>query len=659
VVSEEAEDVRTLLFLLLLLSSQVYGVTPPVEIDTGISADECGLCGMPIRDLRFSALVVYPTGEVLKVDDLGEVFDRSGEALRSGAEIMVVDYYTREWLKAEDALFVKGGNILTPMGYNIVAFCCDENARRFLEERGGVLFTFTELLSAELEPGRMMMPGIPDSLFLGGIIVLLLVTFGVVEYLEGRRGRGGDYWKYDLLGFRVIAGILRSRKFQFAVQLPFVLLFFLIIAAGLFGVQEPERNIATVLTWIIWWAVIVFVVLVAGKVWCTVCPWNAISDWLRRRSFWRRVPDEKLFTLNLRWPKKLKNIYLATVLFLVLTWLELGFGVTTSPMATAYLGLLILAMAIVPAVLFEGKPFCRYACLVGRISGLYSMIAPLELRSRSKKLCQSCRTKDCHRGNERGYPCPTFERLDTMDANTYCILCTECIKSCRRSNVALNLRTFAVDLLRLRRPRKDEAYLSLVMLSMTSFHGVTMTPQWFFWIVKLQEVLGVGYYATFTLLMVAVLLVFPAAYYLICWLSRIFSGSSVSVGKIFISYAYPILPIALFYHLAHNAMHFFREAPKILPVLSDPFGWGWNLLGTAKIAAEPLLSISTIWYLQVILIVAGHVISILIASRVARMTFQDRRQAFRSLIPQLVVLVGYSVVSLWLIAQPMVMRTAM
>lgn len=653
-------------FLLLILSvllfmQQVYAQVAPVEIDTGVNADECSICGMPIRDLRFSALVFYNNGEVLKIDDMGEIFDNLPEIqTNKDVTVLVADYYTLEWINGKEAYYVKGGNVYTPMGYNIVAFNTPENAERFIAERGGVLLSFHQLTPEELEPGTMMMPGIPNSLFLGSIFVILFVTFGMVEYWERRREKMGEYPRYDLLRIDLLKKAVGSRKFQFFVQVPIVFMFFLIILAGLFGVQEPSRNIATILTWIIWWVVIVFIVIFAGKVWCTLCPWNAVSDWIRRLSFWKRKRDEELFTLNLRWPRKLRNIYLATLLFLVLTWLELGFGVTSSPRATAYLALLILSMAIVPAVIFEGKPFCRYACLVGRVSGLYSMFASSELRSRSKEVCRRCRGKDCWKGNERGYPCPTFQNLSRMDVNTYCILCTECIKSCRHNNVSFNIRPFATDLIKSRETRKDEAYLSLVMLSMTTFHGVTMTPQWFFWTVELQEVTGLGYYGVFTLLMMAILLALPAVYYVICWLSKIVSGNKeIPLKKIFINYAYPILPIALFYHLAHNTMHFFREAQKVLPVLSDPFGWEWNLFGTANISTGPLLSLSTIWYIQVVLVVIGHIFSIYVASRIARRTFDDHEQAFWSLIPQLLVLVGYSAVSLWLIAQPMVMRTAM
>ena len=84
------------------------------------------------------------------------------------------------------------------------------------------------------------------------------------------------------------------------------------IAAGLFGDQAPEHNLAPVLTWTIW---------------CTVCPLPTIAEAIAPKS------------LGLRWPKAFRNLWLATGLFVLLTWLELGYGVTGSPWLTAVLGL--------------------------------------------------------------------------------------------------------------------------------------------------------------------------------------------------------------------------------------------------------------------------------------------------------------------------------
>jgi len=105
-------------------------------------------------------------------------------------------------------------------------------------------------------------------------------------------------------------------------------------------------------------------------------------------------------------------------------------------------------LAVVPAMYYERNSFCRYACLVGRISGLYAMFAPTELRAKDREVCQGCRTKDCVRGNKRGYGCPVFEYPGRMETNADCILCTECIKTCPKDNISFNIRPFAGDLSR-------------------------------------------------------------------------------------------------------------------------------------------------------------------------------------------------------------------
>jgi hypothetical protein len=60
------------------------------------------------------------------------------------------------------------------------------------------------------------------------------------------------------------------------------------------------------------------------------------------------------------------------------------------------------------------------------------------------------------------------------------------------------------------------------------------------------------------------------------------------------------------------------------------------------------------WYLAVIAIVLGHVIAVAVAHTVALREYVSRRTALRSQLPMLVLMVGYTMVSLWIIAQPIV-----
>ena len=106
-------------------------------------------------------------------------------------------------------------------------------------------------------------------------------------------------------------------------------------------------------------------------------------------------------------------------------------------------------------------------------------------------------------------------------------------------------------------------------------------------------------------------------------------------------------------------MHFFMEGQHIIPLLSDPFGWGWNLFGTAGKTYPPFLSLETIWWFQLIFVVVGHLYGVVLADRYARALFKNKRAVFMSLIPLLITMILYSAFSMWLIMQPMDMRSGM
>jgi hypothetical protein len=435
-------------------------------------------------------------------------------------------------------------------------------------------------------------------------------------------------------------------------------LFLLVIATGLFGRQQPGTNIATVLTWTYWWIFLVLFAMLFGKAWCYICPWDAVAGWMTRLSW--SGPARWPLSLEGRWPAALRSLYPATALFLALTWLELGYGVTTSPAMTALLAILMFFLAFVPALVFERSSFCRYGCLVGRISGLYALFAPLEIRARDTSVCRTCTTRDCYHGNDHAAPCPTSQFLGGMTKNTYCIMCTECVHACPHDNVALNLRPFGADLAKASPVRFDEAAMVVVMLCMSTFHGFTMTPLWHTTTRAIEQTLGVPYLVAFSAGMVACLGLLSAAYVVfIAWSKRAAGVSGVSVRQLAVRYAYALLPIALFYHFAHNAMHFFIEGGTLVPVLSDPFGWHWNLFGTAGRIPGALAPLAIVWALMVLCILLGHVWSLVVAHRIASNVFDDRRAALRSQLPMLACMIAYSTLSLWIIAQPMEMRTGL
>ncbi|MFN0056280.1 MAG: hypothetical protein ACKV0T_29390 [Planctomycetales bacterium] len=134
------------------------------------------------------------------------------------------------------------------------------------------------------------------------------------------------------------------------------------------------------------------------------------------------------------------------------------------------------------------------------------------------------------------------------------------------------------------------------MLSITGFHGLTMTPNWLRLTDWLASSLSLGNLVAFSLGMTLLMLLPIAVYAALVWLSfRIGAAATgperLSYHDYFVRYAYALLPIALFYHLAHNMEHLLMEGPKVLAMISDPFGWNWNLFGTASWKIPPLISL--------------------------------------------------------------------
>ncbi len=508
--------------------------------------------------------------------------------------------------------------------------------------------------------------GIPPWMYYASISLVLVVSFGLFESWD----RFTAKWtnpvveprdRLDLLKIGWIRFLVTSRKFRFFCQAAIVAVFFLIICAGLFGNQNPALNIAPILTWTVWWGGLVILIMFAGKAWCYVCPWDAAAGWLEKLRFWKKT-DEGL-GLELSWPKALRNIAIATALFVGLTWIELGFGVTMKPKVTAYLAIAMLLMAIVSAFLFERKGFCRYACLVGRVSGLYAMFSGIEVRPKDASICRTCPGKECYHGSSTAYGCPTQLFPGHLTENTYCIQCTECIQACPSDNLALNLRPWGTDLVSNHRTRTDEAYLALLMLSITAFHGLTMTPNWRGLTDWLNQSFSLGHLVSFSLGMAALMLAPIAVYAILIGISYRLGRHSPDAPRLsyrdyFIRYAYALLPIALFYHLAHNLEHLLMEGPKIVALASDPFGWGWNLFGTLYWRIPPLVSLDVLWILQIALVLVGHVFSLWVAQRTSINIFGNRKSALTSQLPMLAAMICFSVFSLWLLKQPMEMRTS-
>ena len=452
--------------------------------------------------------------------------------------------------------------------------------------------------------------------------------------------------RYDLLENGSIRSILKDRKTNFLFQLPAVLLLVLVVFAGFFGIQNSNKSLATILIWVIWWSLLIISLALAGRVWCLMCPFGAIGDWVQRQTFYKKINDA--FSLNRKWPVKFRNLSLAALFFLIITWADFQFNLVNSPLNTAYFIVALLGLIVIISILFERRSFCRYACPITGLIGLYSMFAPLELRTKEKETCKTCKEKYCISGNENGYACPVFEYPGTMDKNTYCVLCTECVKTCHRNNISFNIRSFAGDFLTTTKTRMDEALFILMLLGVTIFQTLIMIRPWAGFTQDLMVYTGATYDSVRFILFIATA-AFPVLIYSIAIGTSKVLYLKMSFKDLFTGYAYSIIPLGLMMHLSHNIRHLLEEGTGIIPVLSDPFAFGWNLFGTSGYMPAPLLGSNNILLIQWLLMLVGLGFSISIGKNISRRMFRGNDSAY---IPVLILVFIFFVFNLWVLGQP-------
>jgi polyferredoxin len=461
-----------------------------------------------------------------------------------------------------------------------------------------------------------------------------------------RKINNRDTKKYDILQHNAIASFFKNRKAQFLFQLPVVLVLFLVVIAGFFGIQNSNKSFATISIWVIWWSLLIVSLALAGRVWCFMCPFGAIGDWVQRRTFYKKVNDT--FSLNRKLPGKFRNLSLAAVFFLVITWADFQFNLVNSPLFTAYFIVALLGLVVIISVIFERRSFCRYACPITGLTGLYSMFAPVELRAKEKDTCKTCKEKHCVQGNENGYACPVFEYPGTMDKNNHCILCTECVKTCRMNNISFNLRSFAGDFSNLTKTRMDEALFILVLLGVTVFQTLIMIRPWTGFTRDLMMYTGASYDSVRFILFIAAA-VFPILIYSIAiGISKLLIQKG-SFKDIFTTYAYSVIPLGLMMHLSHNIRHLLEEGTGIIPVISDPFGFGWDLFGTAGYMPAPVLSTNNILFIQWMLMLIGLGFSVSSGKNISRRIFRGSDSVY---LPVLVFVLIFFVFNLWVLGQP-------
>ena len=512
----------------------------------------------------------------------------------------------------------------------------------------------------------MTHPGLP--LFWGLVIwgFMLLVVAWALLVKPPHKDRQKTISLSHIAFFRTIVQFLTLSRWPLVIlKLIFVAIFLLIITAGLYGNPSPERNIATVLTWNIWWSGLVISVFFLGSSWCAICPWDTLASWLVKPKLWFIRFNN---SLGLTPPAFLRSVWPALSLLIILTWLELGVGVTNSPYITALLSLVMIVLASIMLALFKNKAFCRYMCPVGRTIGFYSQLAPIALRPINSQLCSECDGLQCFNGNKTVGACPTQLVMGTMTQNTYCTSCGNCLQSCPQKNISWQLRLHSSEVIQNIRPHWDETWFMLGLLALTSFHGLTMMPFWETWMYHLAQILGhseaplyIFSVALIICLFAPVTLYSLAVYCTLLLVKRLSNAAHIRINNLYTGMVLVTLPLAFAYHIAHNLNHLVREGTGLLALFLNPLGIGTQPLTSMEKHQrhfDMLISQDILFALQGAIMLFGFWIAIKVLRYQTSYLFPKHIMSKTrwALLPMSLFIISINGFHLWLMMHPMIMR---
>jgi hypothetical protein len=373
-----------------------------------------------------------------------------------------------------------------------------------------------------------------------------------------------------------------------------------VVVFGLFGSTRPELNPAEYLTWIYFWAGTVILSGLVGNLWYYLNPWAAIYDLASRLG--RIGPFAKLPNVGI-WP--------AVALYLSFVCLELTSGMANRPWLVAVAAITYSVFTLGGMVVYGREDWLEHCEPFTVLFGIIQRFAPVEGdRDESHRV--------------------------TM----------------------VYIRPWGVGLLQPYPAGWDRVMFVILMLSSLAFDGILATPAWQDFDIALEPIwLPLGAFGFFfvrtiglLLLTVSFLLIFVAFMQLVMYYGK----RKVDVKFTVTAFALTLVPIALVYNAAHNYSYVMVQSQALIPLLNDPFGRGWHL-APGLAAFQPsfvLAQAATVWYAEVVLIVLGHVIAVYLSHLRAGERFRTAQRALVSQYPMLILMVGYTMVSLSILAAP-------
>ena len=159
---------------------------------------------------------------------------------------------------------------------------------------------------------------------------------------------------------------------------------------------------------------------------------------------------------------------------------------------------------------------------------------------------------------------------------------------------------------------KGMEYFILLMIGTVTYDGLRETTFWF-------NLFGSRTYETFfsTVAFLSMNLIVIVFYRFACFFAIKVSGEDVDLNDISLRFGHTMLPIAFAYHVTHYLGLLLFESQTVLYRLNDPFGFGWNLFNIQNATVDYFLEPVVLWTIMVIVTLAGHMISVVLAHDLA------------------------------------------
>ena len=448
----------------------------------------------------------------------------------------------------------------------------------------------------------------PLFLYLFAAAGVVVISFVMVVLFAGDR-LGEEAVAYPRRRVRLLDGLFNARWPRAAGGALGVLLLLAVISTGWFGSQQSFYNPAEYIVWVYFWAALVILVGLLGNLWTLLNPWSAIYRWLL----------SGVAEASVGAPQPATTIWPAVIAFFAFACLELTSGVASRPAIIATAALAYSVYSLTCMRLFGGLAWLSRGDGFTVLFEVIARFAPIEV--------------------EKG-----------PDG---------------RNEVWL--RPYGTGLLRGEVPGWDRVVFVVLMLSTLAFDGILATPLYRLYLVNLGPLFsplgGLAVPALRTAGLVILTAVFLFAFVtvmrLVMWFgwrqagSLFGSWSGVDSSRALSAFALTLVPIALVYNAAHNYTYVVLQSQGLIPLLADPFQKGWHLLPTAGYRISFVLAgAAAVWYVQIVLIVLGHVVAVYLSHLRAGERFKTASRVLLSQYPMLALMVLYTMTSLWILAQP-------